>query len=373
MESPKMLLLSNTGKFNQAMALISESITDLNTKAMLSTHENEDGLIMLDIDTENGIHTSVSTMLSSAPFEQPVFIFANDLCVASKKIRTEKATVMWIADGKLYMGAYYNDRLEGFELECGFKPAGEFFPMTDINPTSTVDIDQMTFNTVIDALYEFDSLEIYRKNGIVSFRTGDDRITIATVMQAATTQTSDAPDFSIRIAANTFKVLPLIKSISDELDAVVKLEIDDRLKYLRLSAKNSQIVAGYENTKLETFTSTGLKKFITIDSGAIAASIDIIFGINYINPTGMLTISAIDEGTISVENSDEERIHVNLSVGEVTVHDQSMKVKIPADILTMMIRNSNCPKLTLEIDQDSRKMMMRYGNGLFLRKCTASY
>lgn len=374
MESPKMIILSNTGKFNQAMGLISESISDKDTKARVSTHIDGDGLVKLDIDTENGVHVSVDTMLSSATIDEPVFVYAYDLCVATRKIRTEKNTVLWVDDGKLYLGAYYNENIQGFELECGFKKAGEFFVLDDFEHDTEINIDQMTFNTIIDSLYEFEYIEIYRKNGIVSFRTGTDRCTIATAMQSATVNADPAlSDVSIRMKACTFKTLPLVKAISNELDAVVTIEVDSRLKCLRIKSNEAYVIAGYESTVLETYNSVGLTKLFTIDAKAIAASIDMFFGINYINPTGMVTITAINKDAISIEGNTDERIHVVLSVGEVTVDDLDMKVEIPLDVFTMMIRNSNCPTLTLEADKESRKLMMRYGNGLFMRKCTVSY
>lgn len=371
------------GRFGQALSLVEQALLDANTVARLRTKvDQKDNKLWLYIDTDSGISVKVDALPLSVEFEKPVYVNIYDLCNAVHKLMgtRETSVALWVSEGQLYMGAFFNDQIGGFELEIGFEPKEPFEVATvdDTNFNIRIAMDQISFNTVLDSVYNFDTVEIHRKNGRVSYRTGNEHCTIATAMQntVMVNDPSDADrfdntsDFSVSVPSKIFKVIPLVNALDMDLSLNVIIDIDTTNKKIRISGMYATLVADYGDSTLQTYNNEGMERVFHIKAESIAAAIGMYFDMNYINPTGKVRIYGIENGLIGIEGLDDERIHVNLTVGDCQVEHPGFEIEIPLDVLTMMIRNSACPDLVLQHGFENGRTMMTYGNGMFLRKCT---
>lgn len=371
------------GRFGQALSLVEQALLDANTVARLCTKvDQKDNKLWLYIDTDSGISVKVDALPLSVEFEKPVYVNIYDLCNAVHKLMgtRETSVALWVSEGQLYMGAFFNDQIGGFELEIGFEPKEPFevAPVDDTNFNIRIAMDQISFNTVLDSVYNFDTVEIHRKNGRVSYRTGNEHCTIATAMQntVMVNDPSDADrfdntsDFSVSVPSKIFKVIPLVNALDMDLSLNVIIDIDTTNKKIRISGMYATLVADYGDSTLQTYNNEGMERVFHIKAESIAAAIGMYFDMNYINPTGKVRIYGIENGLIGIEGLDDERIHVNLTVGDCQVEHPGFEIEIPLDVLTMMIRNSACPDLVLQHGFENGRTMMTYGNGMFLRKCT---
>ena len=371
------------GRFGQALSLVEQALLDANTVARLRTKvDQKDNKLWLYIDTDSGISVKVDALPLSVEFEKPVYVNIYDLCNAVHKLMgtRETSVALWVSEGQLYMGAFFNDQIGGFELEIGFEPKEPFEVATvdDTNFNIRIAMDQISFNTVLDSVYNFDTVEIHRKNGRVSYRTGNEHCTIATAMQntVMVNDPSDADrfdntsDFSVSVPSKIFKVIPLVNALDMDLSLNVIIDIDTTNKKIRISGMYATLVADYGDSTLQTYNNEGMERVFHIKAESIAAAIGMYFDMNYINPTGKVRIYGIENGLIGIEGLDDERIHVNLTVGDCQVEHPGFEIVIPLDVLTMMVRNSGCPDLVLQHGFENGRTMMTYGNGMFLRKCT---
>lgn len=371
------------GRFGQALSLVEQALLDANTVARLSTKVDEkDNKLWLYIDTDSGISAKVDALPLSVEFEQPVYVNIYDLCNAVHKLMgtRETSVALWVSEGQLYLGAFFNDQIGGFELEIGFEPKEPFevVKVEDKNFNIRIAMDQISFNTVLDSVYNFDTVEIHRKNGRVSYRTGNEHCTIATAMQntvmvnnpADADRFDNTSDFSVSVPSKIFNVIPLVNALDMDLSLNVIIDIDTTNKKLRISGMYATLVADYGDSTLQTYNNEGMERVFHIKAESIAAAIGMYFDMNYINPTGKVRIYGIENGLIGIEGLDDERIHVNLTVGDCQVEHPGFEIEIPLDVLTMMIRNSACPDLVLQHGFENGRTMMTYGNGMFLRKCT---
>lgn len=370
------------GRFGQGMALIEHSLLDKETVARLSTVvDPKDNKIWLEVDTDTGTHVRMDALPLSVELASPVYIKIYDLCNVVHRLMSsaEKSIALWVCDKKLYVGAFYNEDIDGFELEIGLDEC-EPFDIVHVNDDDfnvRIAMDQMSFNTIIDSIYEFETVEIHRKNGRLSYRTGNEHCTIATAMQNAVAISGEGADkfdndsdFSISMPAKIFKVLPLVNALDLDLSLNVLIDIDTAGKRLRISGAFATLIAECGDSKLETYSNTGLERLFSIKADSVAAAIGMYFDMNYLNPTGKAKIYGINSGLIGIEGLDDERIHVNLTVGDCVVEKEGFEMVLPLDVFTMMIRNSGCPQLVLQHSFETGRTMMTYGNGMFLRKCT---
>lgn len=372
------------GRFGQGLSLIEQSLTDMSTVARLMTVvDPSDNKIWLHIDTDNGLHVKMDALPISVELDGPVFIHIYDLCNAVHKLMSssETSAALWVHDGQLFFGAFYNDKIEGFELEVGFESCEPFEVKhaEDSDFNIRLVMDQISFNTILDSVYTFDTVEIHRKNGRISYRTGNDRCTIATAMQntiVANDMSENAKefdntsDFGISIPATTFKAIPLVNALDMELALSVIIDINTTDRKLRISGMFASMECGYDDPTLKTYNNDGLERVFHIKAESISAAIGMYFDINHLNPTGKARIYGIEDGLIGIEGLDDERIHVNLTIGDCQVEKPGFEIVLPLDVFTMMVRNSGCPDLVLQHGFENGRTMMTYGNGMFLRKCT---
>lgn len=369
----KIMMFASSGRLRQALTLLEGSVADSkDTIARVRSYVDSESKLWLEFDTDNGVHVVADALPLSNLLEGTTYIHVYDLCQATRHIGTESTLGIWIDDGKLYMGAFYNDKIGGFELEVEFERCKPFMEHDDkdMHFDNTVELDHMAIGVVSDAVYEFDAVEMYRVNKVVSFRTGNERCTIATVMNNQPVCTGPDGDFKIRIPVNIFKTLTVINAMDDDIANGVKLHLDLSGKYIKVEGKYASVVAEFTDGILDTFSTANMKPCFSITPPAISAAIGMYFKVNYINPTGDARVHVVEDGLIAIEPAKPERININLTVGDVKVKDLNTDFVIPMDVFTMMVRNANCPELTLERDPETGKVMMRYGNGVYLRKCT---
>lgn len=372
------------GRFGQAMSLVEQSLLDTETVAQLVTKvDPKDNKIWLYIDTDSGIHVKMDALPVSVPMEGPVFVKIYDLCNAVHKLMAtaEKTVALWVSEGKLYLGAFFNDDIGGFELEIGFNACDPFEVKraSDDDFNVRLAMDQISFNTILDSVYTFDTVEIHRKNGRVSYRTGDEHCTIATAMQntvmvndntEGAKKFDNTSDFSVSIPSKIFKAIPLVNALDMDLSLNVIVDLDTKHHKIRISGEFATLEAECGEAKLATYNNEGMERIFHIKAESISAAIGMYFEMNYVNPTGKARIYSIENGLIGIEGLDDERIHVTISVGDCQVEKPGFEIILPLDVFTMMVRNSGCPDLVLQHCFANGRTMMTYGNGMFLRKCT---
>ena len=157
--------------------------------------------------------------------------------------------------------------------------------------------------------------------------------------------------------------------MDDDIGLVVKLKLNTQLKVLKVEGQYANLHCDFTTGTLKTFTNEGMTKQFTITSDAIAAAIGTYFNIHRTDPTGIVKLYTINDGLLGIETVDKSRIDINLTVGNVKIDNLEMNIEVPMDVLTMMIRKSGCPRLDLLYNKEANRLMMVYGNGLFLRKC----
>lgn len=368
-EEMQIMMFLTNGRLGQGLALIESALLDKDEVARVRTAVDAEGKIWLEIETKSGIRVMADALPLSNRFTETVYIRIADLCHAVKELAKEQTVALWVYEGKLYLGGYYNDQIGGFELEVGFENCDEIQLVSENEFDTVLELDQVTFNTVLDSIYEFDNVEIYRMNNTVSYRTGNDKCTIATVMQNQTKSEGSLPNFSVRIPSRIFNTLPLVNALDDELGLYVKLKFNMKYHVMKVEGQYASLVCDFSDGSLKTFNNDGMVRQFTITSDAIAAAIGTYFNIHSTDPTGLVKLYAVNEGLLGIETVDQSRMDVNLTVGNVTIDNADMNINVPMDVLTMMIRKSGCPKLDLLYNKEANRLMMVYGNGLFLRKC----
>lgn len=370
-EEMQIMMFLTNGRLGQGLALIESAMIDRDDVARIRTAVDPDGKIWIEIETRGGIHVMADALPLSNRFTETVYIRIADLCHAVKELAKEQTVALWVSEGKLYLGGYYNEEIGGFELEVGFENCDEFTTVQENEFDTVLELDHVTFNTVLDSIYEFDNVEIYRMNNTVSYRTGNEKCTIATVMQNQNQTKSDTslPNFSVRVPARIFKTLPLVNALDDELGLYVKLKFNTKYKVMKVEGQYASLISDFSDGVLKTFNNDGMVRQFTIMSDAIAAAIGTYFNIHCTDPTGLVKLYAVNDGLLGIETVDQSRMDVNLTVGNVTIDNADLNIDVPMDVLTMMIRKSGCPKLDLLYNKEANRLMMVYGNGLFLRKC----
>lgn len=368
------------GRFGQAMALVEHALTDIDTVARLQTVvDPADNKIWLEVDTDNGIHARMDALPLSVPLEHPVYVRIYDICHAVGKLTgaRETSVAFWESEGMLYLGAYFNEKIGGFELEVGFENCEPFDVVRTDNKDYKIRIamDQIAINTVLDSVYNFKTVEVHRKNGRVSYRTGDEHCTIATAMQNSVLikekdVEEDLSDFSLSLPAKVFNAIPLVNALDMDLISNVIILVNTTDKKVKITGTYAELDVSYDDSTLATYTNEGLEPVFRIRADAVSAAIGTYFDINHHNPTGKARIYGIEEGLIGIEGMEDECIHVNLTVGDCHVEKDGFEFVLPLDVFTMMVRNAGCPELVMQHGFENGRTMMTYGNGMFLRKCT---
>jgi hypothetical protein len=100
--------------------------------------------------------------------------------------------------------------------------------------------------------------------------------------------------------AKIFKVLPLVNALDMDLSLNVLIDINTAGKRLRISGAFATLVAACDDSKLETYSNSGLERLFSIKADSVAAAIGMYFDMNYLNPTGKAKIYGINSGLIGI-------------------------------------------------------------------------
>ena len=160
------------------------------------------------------MYVNSDSTLKSELLDGDAWVNLHDFCVLCREVSQENNVTLWVDDGRLYVASSFNDDIEGFELECyceAVKPF-EYLGMGD-NIDETIKVDQGSFSIVTDSSFDFEWMEIHRHEGLVSYRSGNERIVLATVVSSLDTANAlavnkELPDFAIRIPCDIFRIIP---------------------------------------------------------------------------------------------------------------------------------------------------------------------
>ena len=202
--------------FREAISFIGFSCESEDVKVHLETfvNEDEDGLVYMKLTTSKGTTALVDTTLKSQCLDSDAYVNLQDFFVICDKGVKDGLVAMWVDDGRLYVGSSYNEGLEAFESEASLPLLEPFELDQNFDADETIQIEQMVASSILDTCYNFDNVEIARTEGILSFRTGDKRVTIATLPATVKTLGVESKeqmrDFAISIPVSIFKLVPLV-------------------------------------------------------------------------------------------------------------------------------------------------------------------
>lgn len=365
---PNLIMFNSATHFRQGIAFLNASTHDDNLRAHVYTTINkEDGLVYLNVDTEHGVSISVDSTLKSKELDSDVWVNLHDLCTMSDKGAKDGNVTMWVSDGNLYIGACFNDGFDGFEIECCLHGTEPFVVDRTFNEDEVFSVEQSGIAAVVDTTYDFEWLEIFRNDGVVSYRTGNDKVVIATVVNSASGETAaqaiNLPNFGIRMPCDIFRIIPMMEST-----AMVNISIDFTNKKIKASGDGFSVLHDFYETEFPTATTEGMDDYMKFDTIAMATTIDAIYNINYKDTAASVKVTPINESLASIEFGYNDRYDVTLTMANIHVYKMDKTIVLPMDIITMMIRNSNCNTLLLKYSEDGR-LFLCYQNKFLARKC----
>ena len=367
-KTPSLVMFNTATRFRSAISFLYSSSRDDNMRAHVWTDKDDDGIVILHVQTEHGVYVNSDSTLKSELLDGDVWVNLHDFCVLCREVSQENNVTLWVDDGRLYVASSFNDDIEGFELECyceAVKPF-EYLGMGD-NIDETIKVEQGSFSIVTDSSFDFEWMEIHRHEGLVSYRSGNERIVLATVVSSLDTANAlavnkELPDFAIRIPCDIFRIIPML-----EISQECTLNFDYTNKRIRIAGENMRIDYSYKDAEFPSMSSEGFVDYMKFDTAAMIATIDTIYRVNYKDPSAKVKITPLDEGHASIEFNVDGRYGATVTMAEVHMFDLTKPIELSMDIITMMIRNANCKVLLLKMAPDG-KLMLCFSNKLFARK-----
>lgn len=366
---PKVMMFNSKGKLREFLTIISQSAEGLEDEVVISLHPKFGGEVgsvpMLDFSTSNGITGTVSGMDGSDAIEHDVSVRLSELYTFCDALGSDVIS-MWESDGDLYVGTYYDPEIKCYESECMIqhteKPEDW---MSRFSATTTFNMDQTEMACVIDAFYEYPSVDIMRKNGVVSFRVGDDSMSIATAMVRKLSSQEDI-DFEINIPVGEFKLIA-----GTQMSGTLSVEYDAVNGMLRSSGDMCTTVIKTRPSRFKTSTSDGFENFLTIPTETIKYSLDHIQSMAPNSHSSDVTIKQSDPGVVEFSISEPGRFVVRVTAGGASVKDG--EIKIPLGALMKMVKGNMCTALAIKRhNPDDGRLFICYANDVFLRKCVFS-
>lgn len=368
---PSLVMFNTVTGFREAMSFIGFSCESDDVKVHVETFENEEeGLVYMKLTTEKGVSVLIDSTLKSKCLDGDAYVNLRDLYVFCDKGVKDGLVAMWVADGRLYVGSSFNESFQGFESEASL-PLLEPFDATEEEflLQDSIKIEQTVMASIIDSVYTFDCMEIIRKDGTLSFRTGNDRVTIAT-LPASTKMESFIEegrlgDFEVSVPLCIFKLIPLV-----ETSSACTMEFDWTHGTIRSQGKLYGFTYKFNPANLRTGTSDSMKSYMKFDTLGMAATIDMIYGLNYRDPTAPVTLTPLDEKTVEIKYANGDRYEGVITMTGVKMMDTEKSIELPMDISTMMVRNAGTSVLELLYGEDGR-LFMTYCNEKmgYARKC----
>lgn len=153
-----------------------------------------------------------------------------------------------------------------------------------------------------------------------------------------------------------------------ESTAMVNMSIDFTNKKIKASGDGFTVLHDFYETEFPTATTEGMDDYMKFDTIAMATTIDAIYNINYKDTAASVKVTPINESLASIEFGYSDRYDVTLTMANIHVYKMDKTIVLPMDIITMMIRNSNCNTLLLKYSEDGR-LFLCYQNKFLARKC----
>lgn len=371
MSTPKLTMFNTVTGFREAVSFVGFSCESEDSKVHVETFVNhdEDDLVYMKLTTDKGATVLIDSTLKSECLDSDAYVNLSDFFVMCDKGVKDGLVAMWVAGGRLYIGSSYNEGLECFESEASL-PLLEPFEIDErFSPDITLQIEQMTVSSIIDTCYNFDNVEIACTDGVISFRTGDDRVCIATlpysVKVLGVESLKDVQDFVASVPANVFKVMPMVNT-----DPVCSFDFDFARKKVRAAGKLYSIDYRYAEGKLRTGSSEGMLSYMKFDTLGMMATIDMIYGLNYKDPIAPVKLIPLDEKTVEIKYSYEGRYAGTITMTGVKMMDTKKSIDLPMDISTMMVRNAGTAVLDMLYSEDGRLFLtFASEKSKFARKC----
>lgn len=367
-KTPSLVMFNTATRFRSAISFLYSSSRDDNMRAHVWTDKDADGIVILHVQTEHGVYVNSDSTLKSELLDCDAWVNLRDFCVLCREVSQENNVTLWVDGGRLYVASSFNDDIEGFELECFCEPV-EPFEYKDMGDhiDETIKIEQGSFSIVTDSSFDFEWMEIHRHEGLLSYRSGNDRVVLATIVASLETPNGlgvdkDLPDFAFRIPCDIFRIIPML-----EISQECALNIDFTNKRIRIAGEVMRIDYSFKEAEFPAMSSEGFNDYMKFDTAAMIATIDTIFRVNYKNPVANVKITPVDEGHASIEFNVAGRYGATVTMAEVHMLDMEREITLPMDVITMMIRNSNCKSLLLKTGPDG-KLMLCFSNQLFARK-----
>lgn len=367
-KTPSLVMFNTATRFRSAISFLYSSTRDDHMRAHVWTDKDADGIVILHVQTEHGVYVNTDSTLKSELLDCDAWVNLHDFCELCREVSQENNVTLWVDEGRLYVASSFNEDIEGFELECYCEPV-EPFEYVDIGDSidETIKIEQGSFSIVTDSSFDFEWMEIHRHEGLLSYRSGKDKVVLATVVASLSGHdgvevNKDLPDFAIRIPCDIFRIIPML-----EISQECTLNLDYKNKRVRIAGEVMRIDYAYKEAEFPTMSSEGLTDYMKFDTAAMIATIDTIYRVNYKNPSAVVKITPVDEGHASIEFKVDGRYGATVTMGEVHMFNLEKSIELSMDIITMMIRNCNCKALLLKMGMDG-KLMLCFSNQLFARK-----
>lgn len=370
METPSLVMFNTATRFRQAISFLYASTHDDEMRVHVWTETDADGIVNLHVQTEHGVYVTSDSTIKSELLDSDVWVNLHDFCVLCEEVSKENNVTMWVADGKLYIASSFNQEIEGFELECYCEPVEPFEQTSKFgNVDETLEIEQGSFSIVTDSAFDFEWIELHRNEGVLSYRSGNDRIVLATVVaglsnDANVTVNNELSDFSFRIPRDLFRIIPMLN-----LANKCTMDLDFTNRYIRITGDCMRIEYAMQDAGFPALSSDTFTDYMKFDTLAMMATIETLLRVNYKDPVGKVTITPIDAAHASIEFATPSRYGGSITMSEIHLFDTETPVTLPIDILSEMIRNANCQQMILKLEKDTGRMMVCYSNKLFARKC----
>lgn len=368
-DTPKLTMFNTVTGFREAISFIGFSCESDESKVHIETFVNhdEDDLVYMKLTTDKGVTALVDTTLKSECLDSDAYVRLSDFFVTCDKGVKDGLVALWVADGRLYIGSSYNEGLECFESEASL-PLLEPFEMDEgFSPDLTIQVEQMVMASIIDTCYEFDTVEFACNEGTLSFRTGNDRVSIATlpftIKVLGVESMKDVPDFAISVPVNVFKIMPTVST-----DPLCSFDLDWSRKRIRTQGKLYGINYAYGEGKLRTGSSEGMSPYMKFDTIGMMATIDMVYGLNYKDPIAPVKLVPLDEKTVEMKYGFEDRYSGTITMTGVRMMDTKKSIDLPMDVSTMMVRNAGSAVLEM-LHSDDGRLFLTFQDKKFARKC----
>ena len=357
--------------FREAVSFIGFSCESEDSKVHVETfvNEDEDGLVFMKLTTDKGATALIDATLKAECLDSDAYVNLSDFFVMCDKGVKDGLVAMWVSDGRLYIGSSYNEGLECFESEASLPMLEPFELDEGFSPDITLQIEQMVMSSLIDSCYNFENVEIACNGGTFSFRTGDSRVCIATlpytVKVLGVDSSMDVDDFAASIPVNVFKIMPTVST-----DPVCSFDFDFTRKKVRVAGKLYAITYSYGEGKLRTGSSEGMESYMKFDTLGMMATIDMIYGLNYMDPIAPVKLVPLDENTVEIKYGYKDRYSGTITMTGVKMMDTKKSIDLPMDVSTMMVRNAGTAVLEMLHSDDGRLFLtFASAKSKFARKC----